>query len=129
MNYQSYLISIIFAAKIIVATGYNRKNNDYYDVKETEIIDLVNPSNECQPWANHPVGTSAASGGILDNSLLICGGYTWSLVYSYTDKCFVIDQSNSNEGTQKLPTKSGSSGSTVINQTLFMTGGINGKSI
>ena len=99
-----------------------------HDVKETAIIDLVNPSNECQPWANHPVGTYGASGGILDNSLLICGGNSYTLG-SRTDKCFVIDQSNSNEGTQKLPTKSGYSGFTVINQTLFMTGGTDGKSI
>ena len=63
-------------AKLLVATG--SKAGDFAAL--TEVIDLKDASNQCQPRVDFPFGTMDGTGLLVDGSPLICGGYVRSNV-------------------------------------------------
>ena len=68
------LSSILSVAKLLVATG--SKAGDFATL--TEIIDLKDATNVCQPRVDFPFGSMDGTGLLLDGSPLICGGYVRS---------------------------------------------------
>ena len=85
-----YTINFYFAAKLLVVGGV-----DISYVTKSEIIDLMNPMNECQPWADHPTGTRYAAGAFINNTLHICGGYRLSTL----DDCYLISPTSAESST------------------------------
>jgi hypothetical protein len=67
------LLSFTGLTKVLVTTGFDTGS------KNTEIMDLSDPSNVCQPslLADYPLDrVQGASGGLLtNNNALICGGW------------------------------------------------------
>ena len=89
-------------------------------VTKSEVIDLINPMNVCQPWADHPTGTYWAAGAFIDTSLHICGGKAPDEDYSIN--CFFITPT-SVEGSALLTMGSRISAATQLNGSLWYTGG------
>ena len=100
---------------MLVVGGYNRGW-----VTRTEIIDLINPMNVCQPWADHPTGTDWAAGAFINNALHICGGTTPD--ESFSDDCHLIGPTSA-ESTISLRTGSESSAALTYKGALLYTGG------
>ena len=102
---------------MLVVGGYNTGNGF---VTKTEVIDLVDPMNVCQPWADHPTGTALAAGAFINNALHICGGYTPDKVTS--DDCHLIGPTSA-ESSTSLRTGSTDSGGINYQGSLLFTGG------
>ena len=58
-------------------SGRTNATLGHYDfAMNSEVIDLQDAGKICQPWSDHPIGTSGAVGGFINDHLLICGGAT-----------------------------------------------------
>ena len=119
MVYLVELLSInfYFAAKLLVVGGF--KYPDY--ATKSEIIDLINPMNVCQPWADHPTGTNYAAGAFINNALHICGGY-YPADYPDYYYCFLISPTSA-ESTISLRTGSRNSAAVKHHGAMLYTGG------
>ena len=100
--------------------------------RKSEIIDmsLSLGSSQCFDWADHPVNTlytqSGATGGLIENIAIICGGKNETKLSSrITDDCYSITEYKS-KLVGKMFLKRDSAASIVINgNTLWITGGRN----
>ena len=113
--------SLSIAAKVLVVSGKDSGNNF---VTESEVIDLSNPSKSCQPWVNHPTGTSYAAGAFLDSQVILCGGETPDKDHS-TD-CHAITPTNT-VAIVSLIVGSSSSAAIEFQEKLLLSGGFGGK--
>jgi len=108
--------------KVLVTTGFSPNN------QRTEIIDLRNPNAICPEWPDFPIELWLATGALLDNVPVICGGNT--LEYSLDDhktvgsqECFALNGTIF-QSTGNFSYIGASSGGVAINDTkLWMTGG------
>ena len=74
-------------AKMLVSTGSPIDTGVV-----SEVIDLLDASNICEPLADFQIEASQGVGGLLDNSPLICAAVTTN--GDWTNKCFVVGGSN-----------------------------------
>ena len=58
----------------------------------SEVIDLLDASNICEPLADFQIEASQGVGDLLDNSPLICAAVTSN--GGWTNECFVVDGNN-----------------------------------
>ena len=58
----------------------------------SEVIDLVDASNVCEPLADFQIQASQGVGDLLDNSPLICAAVTTN--GGWSNECFVVGGSN-----------------------------------
>jgi hypothetical protein len=113
------LLSFTGMTKVLVTTGRDIGS------KNTEIMDLSDPSNVCQPslLADYPLDRVwGASGGLLtNNNAMICGGWGSEKL----DDCFSINPHGIKKAaTARLSQPRSSAASVVWNSTtLWMTGG------
>ena len=87
---------------------------------KSEVIDLVNPSKSCQPWADHPTGTKFAAGAFIDSQIILCGGDTPNEQLS--SNCHIITQKSS-EAIVSLNVGSRNSAATEFNGKVLVAGG------
>ena len=103
--------------KVLVATGYPVNNGVY-----TEIIDLENPSFTCSKVGQFPILLTDATGGLVGQTPLICGG--WSKA------CHTLLENGSwkedKVATLNTGRHSAAYGSVVINDQLVVAGGHDG---
>ena len=86
----------------------------------SEVIDLYNPDVTCKSWPDHPLGTFGAVGGLIDDQLIICGGFAY---YAITRKCYAMTPI-STYNASKLDNATYQSAGVVLNQdTLLVSGG------
>ena len=55
---------------------------------QTEVIDLLNSSNSCKPWPDHPTGTQSSAGALLNDKVILCGGQT--PYDTYSSDCYLF---------------------------------------
>ena len=89
-------------------------------ITKSEVIDLMDPMNVCQPWADHPTGTKRAAGAFTNNALHICGGETPD--EDYSDDCYLIGPTSAEASTSLRVGSQRSSGVSHQGSLLF-TGG------
>ena len=117
--------SLVFAEKVLVATGFS---------KETEIIDLENPDFVCAKEGSttklkqFPVDIWSATGGLIRQKPMICGGKIWTTVYekSFSQACYALQEIGSwkeEEATLSKGRMMYGSGSVVLNNELVIGGG------
>merc|ERR1719245_1028931 len=58
--------------KVLITTGYDRSRSSYA-VQNTEIVDLEDASFKCTV-SQFPIGVAGATGGLVGDTPLICGG-------------------------------------------------------
>ena len=84
-----------------------------------EIVDLLNPNAKYQLLANNVPRVNYATGGLLQNSPIVCGGFNWR----FSKDCVVIGQPE-----MKMIEERDSAASVVLDQnTLWVVGGYNGN--
>ena len=93
--------------------------DDNYVIK-SEVIDLVNSSKSCQPWADHPTGTYIAAGAFVDSQVILCGGTTPDKQLS--NDCHLIAPKSS-EAIVSLNVGSTYSAAAEINGRVLVAGG------
>lgn len=80
----NFLLSLT-VTKFLIATGLNTDDVQTH----SEIIDLtVKGESHCKNWAEIPKGLSGATGGLIGDTILICGGYQSGIEGSQSDECY-----------------------------------------
>ncbi len=112
--------------KLLVTSG-SYFDAQYVNVVESEVIDLQNPSANCDSLADSPVLTQAV-GGLMNGAIpILCGGSTdpSNMVTStYSDKCYSLG--NPNPLVTLTRARFGSAAIMLDNGALWVTGGIDG---
>ena len=84
-----------------------------------EIVDFLNPNAKYHLLADNVPRTSNATGGVLQNAPIVCGG----LKPSTSKNCFVIGQSEM----KMIKKRSGAATVALDQSTLWIVGGYNGR--
>ena len=69
---------------VLVATGWNHNINKYKDY--CQVVDL-NSRKSCVNLPHYPFPMHYGGGGLLNNTPVICGGYSYS-TYAYESACY-----------------------------------------
>ena len=99
-----------------MTTGYYGSWNRY-----SVVTDLANPEVTCKDWANYPYAEYNGVGGIINDSLFVCGGKNTD--FETLDACHLIGPLETTENVAQLNVASFESAAVVLNQKLFVTGG------
>lgn len=84
---------MLFAGKILVTTGTG-DHGGWLPGKHSEVIDVLNEKVICEDLARAPWGENRATGGLINERPLICGGCCDKKgIYG----CFTIGKSNNNK--------------------------------
>ena len=108
----------IAVTKFLIATGKDTNNNP---VSTSELIDLsLDDDDQCFNWVDYPLELSGATGGLLGNTPLICGGESFG---QRIDECYSLNGETAKFVT-KMSVKRDDAASIILNETiLWITGG------
>ena len=111
------ILSCIAVSKFLITTG---RTTSQEKVKKSEILDLSDKNKfQCADWLDYPIDLYGATGGLVDQVPVICGG--WSHVDF--DDCYKITAKQANF-VFKMSTARYEAASVMINNTLlWITGG------
>ena len=114
MNTQIPFIKhlLSFTDKILVATGYRDKGT----ATKTELIDLSTASNKQCELGDYPIEVYKATGGLVKQRPVICGGYP------ATSDCYTLKQGTWQFLSSMSEKRKGAS-SAVLNDRLWVAGG------
>ena len=118
------ILSCIAVSKFLITTGVS---NDRW-IKKSEILDLSDQKKfQCADWLDYPIDVYAATGGLVGQVPVICGGNRgYGFSNGYKDECYKVT-GNKAVFLGKMKTKRGYAASVVLNDTvLWVTGGWNG---
>ena len=121
------ILSCIAVSKFLITIG-ERASLDY--VKKSEILDFSEKNKyQCADWVDYPIDVHAATGGLVGQVPVICGGFFG--VYDdphFVDDCYKVT-ANKAVLLGKMKTKRRSAASVVLNDSvLWVTGGQNHNS-
>ena len=113
--------SLAIGTKVLVTTGYDSGSRSY--IQNTELIDLADPAFKCTISQFPRSGSWAATGGLIGNTALICGGYDGNRQKS----CYSLKEDGdwNLEASSYLNTarNSAANGDIVMNNKLVIAGG------
>ena len=111
--------SIFSVTKFLITTGIHGYGQNY----KSRLIDLsINASSTCFDWPILPNDVYGATGGLVSNTPLICGGWNHG-AYQASDECHIIDGRKPTLNTTMI-LKRYRAASIVLNEnTLWITGG------
>ena len=109
---------VISGSLILVATGYGSSYTD-----KCQVID-VSSSTSCANLPSYPYSMRYATGGVINNSPVICGGYRRSGSPREQESCYRFNEnSNSWNLHCKMTSRRYYHAASVIQDALFITGG------
>ena len=98
----------------MVTTGFNR---DFFQTT-SEIVDLtVKGDNMCNNWPNLPIGVDGATGGLIGDTVIICGGS------GYIDECYSLTSEKATLVTHMSVGRYSAASIVINDNTLWVTGG------
>ena len=120
MRGGNHFRSIFSVTKFLITTG-NHKENYYGQNYKSRIIDLaINVTSGCFDWPTFPDYVYGATGGLVSNTPIICGGRVFDDV---SDECHILDGRKLTL-TTTMTLKRYAAASIVLNEnTLWITGG------
>ena len=86
---------------------------------KTEVLDLGNVQSSCTMLTDFPIKNSAATGGIIRNKPIICGGWNGNEF----DNCFIYQNNEFTPLINKMDKKRNGASGITINNKLWVTGG------
>jgi hypothetical protein len=103
-----------------VTTG---SNSDGYQTT-SEIADLtVKGGNKCNNWPDFPIGLYGATGGLIGDTVIICGGYDGLFIF---DECYSMTSEKATLVTHMSVGRYLAASIVLNDNTLWVTGGSNG---
>merc|ERR1711963_182812 len=107
---------------ILVATGYGESKRQWGNEKDlVQVVDL-NSNNSCSNLQKFPSKVYKASGGVLNNIPIICGGYDNN--YIQQNSCFAYEKSSQSWLLHaKMNDRKLDASTAVINGALLVSGG------
>ena len=110
----------VTVSKILITNGWN------FDGKQetSEIVDLtIKGSNKCKNWPDFPISVSGAVGGLIGNTVLICGGHTSNK--TYVDACHSLTSQKATLVTHMSVGRDNAASIVLSGTILWVTGGSN----
>ena len=93
----------------------------------SEIVDLtVKGGNMCYNWPNLPISLEGATGGLIRDTVIICGGgIGWNLQHMnfYVDECYSLTSEKATLVTHMSVGRSDAASIVINDNTLWVTGG------
>ena len=124
MRGGNHFESIFSVTKFLITTG--RHKEDYYGQNyKSRMIDLsINVTSGCFDWPTFPDYVIGATGGLVSNTPIICGGgWVKDDVEHASDECYILDGRKLTL-TTTMTLKRYKAASIVLNEnTLWITGG------
>ena len=109
----------------MVTTGRNR---DLFETK-SEIVDLtVKGDNMCNNWPNFPISVNGATGGLIGDTVIVCGGYISHSSVSHFDECYSLTSEKATLVTHMSVGRAYAASVVVNDNKLWVTGGFGGAS-
>ena len=100
-----------------MTTGHN---SDGYQTT-SEIVDLtVKGGNMCNNWPDFPIGVRGATGGLIGDTVIICGGSDGSSV----DECYSLTSEKATLVTHMSVGRRYAASIVLHDNTLWVTGGV-----
>ena len=99
----------------MITTGWPYSNGAH-----TEVLDLLNPTSNCAPGLEFPVEIQGATGGLVDKTPIICGGWNGTFG-TFEERCFVMNSDSFH--TFPLLKERWYSSCVTIDNELWITGG------
>ena len=104
-----------------MTTGHNWNLDGYQTT--SEIVDLtVKGRNKCNNWPDFPIGVQGATGGLIGDTVIICGGYGGAFV----DECYSLTSEKVTLVTHTSVGRYGVASIVINDNTLWVTGGKGG---
>ena len=95
---------------------------------DSQVVDLLS-TRECKHFPSFPLELRGATGGVINGSPLICGGYgkgSGDLDESYQSSCYMYDKTSQTWNLHSnMNTKRWFAASALMTGTLWVTGGYN----
>ena len=89
----------------------------------SEIEDLtIKGGNMCFNWPDFPIGVYAATGGLIEDTVIICGGYD---DYGYVDECYSLTSEKATLVTHMSVWRIAAASIVFNDNALWVTGGSN----
>ena len=116
--FSSFLITV---SKILVTTGHNQEGYQ----TTSEIVDLtVKGGYKCNIWEPFQIGVRGATGGVIGDTVIICGGYDGS---NNVDECYRLSSEKNPQLITHMLVERQYAASIVLNDNiLWVTGGWSG---
>ena len=106
-------------SKFLVTTGWN---DDGYQ-SNSEIIDLsIKGDSNCKDWAQFPKDVSGATSGVIQDTVIVCGGINYDLYESY-DVCYSLNSKTTTLKTHMFAKRAYAASLVIDETTLWITGG------
>ena len=97
------------------------------DQTTSEIVDLtVKGGNKCNNWPNFPAGVHGATGGLIGDTVIICGGFNGPFSYVdewITDECYSLTSEKATLVTHMSVRRAGAASIVFNDNALWVTGG------
>ena len=115
VNFLSFLITV---SKILVTTGDNSDGRQ----TTSEIVDLtVKGDNMCNNWPDFPIGANGAYGGLIGDTVIICGGS----IGAWIDECYSLTSEKATLVTHMSVARWYAASLVLHDNILWVTGGYN----
>ena len=124
MYEHQFFLFLMTVSKILITNGWNYDENP----TTSEIVDLtIKGGNKCKNWPDFPIGVSGAVGGLIGNTVLICGGHTSNK--TYVDACYSLTSQKATLVTHMSIGRDNAASIVLSNTILWVTGGSNGDNV
>ena len=99
------------------------QNSDGYQTT-SEIVDLtVKGGNKCNNWPDFPIDVAMPTGGLIGNTVIICGGYNYN--HGYVDECYSLTSEKATLVTHMSVSRIAAASIVFNYNALWVTGGSN----
>ena len=106
-------------SKFLVTAGWN---DDGYQ-SNSEIIDLsIKGDSNCKDWAQFPKDVSGPTGGVIQDTVIVCGGFNFDL-YESVDVCYSLNSKTTTLKTHMSVGRAFAASIVIDETTLWITGG------
>ena len=106
-------------SKFLVTAGWN---DDGYQ-SNSEMIDLsIKGDSNCRDWAQFPKDLSGVTGGVIQDTVIVCGGVNYDLYESF-DVCYSLNSKTTTLKTHMFAKRAYAASLVIDETTLWITGG------
>ena len=106
-------------SKFLVTAGWN---DDGYQ-SNSEMIDLsIKGDSNCKDWAQFPKDVNGATGGVIQDTVIVCGGLNYDL-YESVDVCYSLNSKTTTLKTHMAAKRAYAASLVIDETTLWITGG------
>ena len=124
MYEHQFFFFLITVSKILITNGWNFDENP----TTSEIVDLtIKGGNKCKNWPDFPIAVQRPIGGLIGNTVLICGGHTEDS--HDVEACYSLTSQKATLVTHLSVARFNAASIVLSNTILWVTGGSNGNNV